>query len=157
MDVIIETPKGSNIKYAWDEKQSKYRAKKLLGRGLTFPYDFGFIPGTLGEDGDPLDVMVISEASAYPGVVVDVRIIGCIRVKQSRDHPLIRNDRYLGIPIFSREYEPIKDIGIFPDYLLQEIISFLRDYVEAGGKKIIIEGLINAEDAMKEIMAQTVS
>lgn len=154
MDVIIETPKGSCIKYLWDEEIQMYRANKLLGEGLVFPYDFGFIPQTLGDDGDPLDVMVISECETFPGIAIDVRIIGCIRVKQSKKEPLVQNDRFLAIPDFSREYASVKDIATLPEPIINKITGFLRNYVEAAGKKIEIEGLVDVNEALELIRLQ---
>ena len=154
MDVIIETPKGSQVKYAWDKKAKTCRAKKLLADGLSFPYDFGFIPDTTGEDGDPLDVMVVSEFSTYPGSVMDVRIIGCIKVKQAAHPPLIQNDRYIAVPSISRDFDSITQLYQLPDFLLQEITGFLRAYIEAEGKKINIEGFLNADESLSRIGAE---
>ncbi len=72
MDIIIETPKGSRQKYSFDKDTKLFRLKKVLAPGLVFPFDFGFIPGTKGEDGDPLDMMVISEYQGFPGCIMDV-------------------------------------------------------------------------------------
>jgi len=149
MDIIVETPKGSTIKYAWDKRVRMYRAKKMLAHGLAFPFDFGFIPDTLGEDGDALDVMVVAEFGTYPGAVMDVRIIGCVRVKQSSQPPLIRNDRFLAVPSMSREFAAVKQLSDLPDGLLEQITGFLREYVEAAGKTIKIEGFLDAGEALK--------
>ena len=151
MEIFIETPKGSRIKYAWDKTSGTCRAKKLLSAGLTFPYDFGFIPGTTGEDGDPLDVFVIAEFSTYPGITIDARIIGCIEVRQSASGRMIRNDRFLAVPGISREFETVKDIGMLPPRFEKEINAFMKAYMEAEGKTIQIEGLINAAAALKKL------
>src|SRR4051812_46579587 len=74
MDIIIETPKGSRQKYTYNKELKLFRLKKVLAPGLVFPFDFGFIPGTKGEDGDPFDVLVLSEYQTFPGCIVDVRI-----------------------------------------------------------------------------------
>jgi len=72
---MIECPKGSNQKFDYDPAEKRFKLNKILPAGLVFPFDFGMIPGTKGEDGDPLDIIVISEGSAFPGCLVDCRII----------------------------------------------------------------------------------
>src|SRR5215510_7258902 len=95
IDVIVETPKGSKYKYKFDVKKNRFKVKKLLPSGLAFPYDFGFIPGTKGDDGDPLDVMIFSEDSFLRGSIVKCKIIGAIKAKQSSDEETVRNDRII--------------------------------------------------------------
>src|ERR1700743_668040 len=96
IDVVIETPKGSVQKYDYDDKTHFFKMSKILPSGMVFPYDFGFIPDTKGEDGDPLDVIVISEFNSFPGVMIKCRVIGGIKAKQSEeDGKMIRNDRFL--------------------------------------------------------------
>src|SRR5689334_3386970 len=92
---IVESPKGSNIKYVYDEKSGEFREKRRLKVGMQFPFDFGFIPGTLAEDGDPVDVMLIAESGTYTGCKINCRIIGGLVVQQKifKTGLLIRNDR----------------------------------------------------------------
>ena len=82
--VIIETPKGSRNKFAFDEKQKVFRLKKVLPVGMAFPYDFGFVPSTRAEDGDPIDVLVLMDEPAFPGCVLDCRVIGIIEGDEGR-------------------------------------------------------------------------
>src|SRR4051794_25027276 len=108
---IIETPKGSAYKYDYDKKLSAIKLKKVLPAGLVFPYDFGFITGTKGEDGDPLDIMVVSEIPTFPGCAMKCRIIGAIKAKQTeRDGETVRNDRFLAVPEVSTTYKAVNDI-----------------------------------------------
>src|SRR6476620_8194389 len=92
IDIIIETPKGCRNKYAYDEKSRAFRLKKILPAGAVFPFDFGFIPDTKGEDGDPLDILVIMDEPAYPGCVVECYIIGALKAQQSEEQESVRND-----------------------------------------------------------------
>jgi inorganic pyrophosphatase len=101
VDVVIETPKGSKYKYKFDEETNRFKANKLLPSGLSFAYDFGFIPGTKGDDGDPLDVMIFSEDSFLPGSVIECEILGAIKAKQSADNKTVRNDRIIVTPKIS--------------------------------------------------------
>src|ERR1044071_9297755 len=95
--VIIETPKGSRNKFRYDAKSKLFMLGGLLPEGMMFPFDFGFIPSTLGADGDPLDILVLMDAPAHVGCLIDVRIIGIINAVQSEDGKTESNDRLLGV------------------------------------------------------------
>src|SRR5205809_751086 len=95
---IIETPKGSRNKFAYDPETGLFKLGGLLPEGMQFPFDFGFVPSTLGEDGDPLDVLVLMDAPAHVGCQVDTRIVGVIAAKQTERGKTTRNDRPLAVP-----------------------------------------------------------
>src|ERR1700743_1350286 len=117
IDVVIETPKGSAQKYDYVPKTPFFKLSKILPSGMVFPYDFGFIPKTKGEDGDPLDVIVISEFNSFPGVIIKCRIIGGIKAEQSTDKDkkkMIRNDRFLAIPKCSNIFQKIEKMADLP-------------------------------------------
>jgi len=80
--VVVETPKGSRNKYAFDPDNRVFELKKVLPAGMAFPYDFGFLPSTKGGDGDPLDVLVLMDEPAFPGCVLKCRVIGVIEGEQ---------------------------------------------------------------------------
>src|SRR5438045_9511643 len=98
VDVVVETPKGSKYKYKFDEEQNRFRVKKILPIGLIFPYDFGFIPGTKGDDGDPLDVLIMSEFSFIQGSMLECKVIGSMKAEQTDKEEMIRNDRIFVYP-----------------------------------------------------------
>jgi inorganic pyrophosphatase len=124
MDIIIETPKGSRQKYTYDKEAKLFRLKKVLAPGLVFPYDFGFIPGTKGEDGDPLDILVISEYHGFPGCLMDVRIIGCFQAIQTTGKKSYRNDRFVGILEQSSVFDSVMTLEDLPDTLIDSIKLF---------------------------------
>src|SRR5216110_2920921 len=97
VQVVIETPRGSRNKYAFDPDQRVFRMKKVLPEGMVFPHDFGFIPSTKAQDGDPLDVLLFMDQSAFPGCVVEARLVGVIEGEQSEDGEKKRNDRLLAV------------------------------------------------------------
>src|SRR5579872_5124757 len=99
LQVIIETPKGSRNKYAFDPKQSVFALKKVLPAGMSFPYDFGFIPSTKAEDGDPTDVLVLMDEPAFPGCLLKCRIVGIIEGEQGKKKGAERNDRIVAIEV----------------------------------------------------------
>jgi len=78
IQVVIETPKGSRNKYAFDPEQKTFQLTKVLPAGMAFPYDFGFVPSTKAEDGDPTDVLVLMDEPAFPGCLLTCRVIGII-------------------------------------------------------------------------------
>jgi inorganic pyrophosphatase len=138
VDVVIETPKGSAQKYDYIPNTPFFKMKKILPSGMVFPYDFGFIPGTKGEDGDPLDVIVISEFNSFPGVIIKCRIIGGIKAEQSEGkngHKMIRNDRYLAIPKCSNIFQNIEKMTDLPKQITDELEEFFVDYNRLEGKK----------------------
>jgi inorganic pyrophosphatase len=155
VDIIIETPKGSREKYKYDEDHRLFRLHKTLHASLSFPYDFGFIPKTKGEDGDPIDVMIISEFQSFPGCVMDCRIIGCIKAEQSADGKMIRNDRFLAVPEPSVIYENVLSIQDLSPTILIEIVSFFTTYMQLEGKEFLLLGNLDALQAtalLKECM-----
>jgi inorganic pyrophosphatase len=83
LQVVIETPKGSRNKYSFDPEQHIFVLKAALPAGMSFPYDFGFVPQTLAQDGDPLDVLVLMDEPAFPGCALLVRLIGVIEGEQT--------------------------------------------------------------------------
>src|SRR5690348_1777047 len=91
--VVIETPKGCRNKYAWDPEMRIFKLKKTLPVGDRFPFDFGFIPSTEGDDGDPLDVLLLLDEPAFAGCLVKARLVGIIEAKQTEEGKSIRNDR----------------------------------------------------------------
>jgi inorganic pyrophosphatase len=78
LNVVVDTPKGSRNKYKFDEQHGQWRLSKVLPQGLSFPYDFGFLPSTRGDDGDPVNVLLLMDEAAFPGCVVPARLIGVL-------------------------------------------------------------------------------
>src|SRR6476620_9497309 len=101
---IIETPKNSRNKFTYDTQTGMFMLKKCLPAGLSFPLDFGFIPSTKADDGDPMDVLVFMEDPVFPGCISDSRVIGVMVAEQKKEGKLIRNDRVLAVGNTSRLY-----------------------------------------------------
>jgi inorganic pyrophosphatase len=96
--VVIDTPRGSRNKYKLDQRLGCFVLSRILPRGMAFPYDFGSVPDTRGEDGDPVDVMVIADEPSFVGCVMTVRLIGVIEARQLQGRKWIRNDRLIAVP-----------------------------------------------------------
>src|SRR5689334_8821768 len=118
---IIETPKGSAEKYSYDAKTKFFKLKKILPAGMVFPFDFGFIPDTKGGDGDPLDVILLSEFHSFPGCAVECRIIGAITAEQTEKKKKMRNDRFLAIPVHATLFKKIGSIEDLPKEIMDEL------------------------------------
>jgi inorganic pyrophosphatase len=128
VQVVIETPKGSRNKYAWDAKQRLFQLKKVLPEGMVFPHDFGFIPSTEGEDGDPIDVLILMDQPAFPGCVIPARLIGIIEGEQTEDGKTERNDRLLAVAESSHTHSDVKSIKDLNEQLVREIEMFFVNY-----------------------------
>src|SRR6516162_2668003 len=118
---IIETPKGCRNKFDYDPDSSPFMLGGLLPEGMMFPFDFGFIPSTLGDDGDPLDILVLMDAPAHVGCLMDVRLIGIINAEQSEEGKTEANDRLMGVAVHSYQHEDISTIDDVSKTLLSQV------------------------------------
>lgn len=145
---MVESPKGFNQKFDYDPKENRFRLSKILPAGLVFPFDFGMIPGTKGEDGDPLDIMVLSESGTFPGCLIDCRIIGAFQVEQTeRDGQTMRNDRFIGVPGVAQLFSEVQTLGDLPEAILNQLEAFFRNYNEQAGKQFKVTGRLSAKAA----------
>ena len=106
--VIVETLRGSRNKYKLDEKTGRMKLSMVMPEGMTFPYDFGFLPNTKFEDGDPLDVLILSDEPTFPACQIDCRIIGVIKAEQKKNGKETRNDRLIAVAAASVLMQPSK-------------------------------------------------
>src|SRR5688500_9337596 len=98
INVVIETPKGSRNKFVYDPENDYFKLKKTLPFGTVFPFDFGFVPGTKGEDEQPIDVVLLMDFPTFPGCVVECRCLGVVLAEQKEKLKTIRNDRIICVP-----------------------------------------------------------
>jgi inorganic pyrophosphatase len=148
LQVIIETPKGCRNKFAFDAKQRIFALKKVLPAGMAFPYDFGFLPQTLAPDGDPIDVLLLMDEPAFPGCVVEARLIGIIEGEQIDRKKRIRNDRLLAIAEANHSYNYVKTFKDLPDQFLRELQDFFVNYHRLEGKEYKLLGCKGAQAAL---------
>jgi inorganic pyrophosphatase len=128
INAIVETPKGSRNKYAYDEQSDIVKLKRALPAGMVFPFDFGFIPSTIAEDGDPMDILVLTDAPTFPGCLVECKVLGIIKVEQEEDGEKVRNDRVIAVQLDSRMYSSANNINDLPEGLIKEIVNFFASY-----------------------------
>jgi inorganic pyrophosphatase len=150
---IIETPKGCRNKFDYDPDSGLFMLAGLLPEGMMFPFDFGFIPSTLGEDGDPLDILVLMDAPAHVGCLIDVRIIGIIEAEQTQGGKVESNDRLLGVAIHSYDHEDLKSIKDISKTLLDQLEEFFISYNKQRGKKFKVTGTAAPKKAIKFLKA----
>jgi len=151
IEIIVETPKGSGFKYKYEPEKKLFRVNKALPVGLVFPYDFGFIPGTKGEDGDPLDVLIFSEFSFSQGSMVECKVIGSMKAEQTEGKEKMRNDRIFVVPDINGLYPVYKSLKDIQKEKLKEIESFFIYYNAMQDKIFKPLGTLNAKQTMSII------
>jgi inorganic pyrophosphatase len=150
---IIETPKGCRNKFDYDPESNLFMLGGLLPEGMMFPFDFGFIPSTLGDDGDPLDILVLMDAPAHVGCLIEVRLIGVISAEQIQDGTKETNDRLLGVAIHSYDHEDLTTIDQISKTLLSQLEEFFVSYNRQRGKKFRVTGTGGPRKAIKALKA----
>jgi inorganic pyrophosphatase len=133
--MVVDTPRGSRNKYKFDVDLGLFKLSRVLPEGMHFPYDFGFIPGTAGDDGDALDVVAITDTPSFVGCLMSVRLIGVIAAKQTEKRNTIRNDRLLAVPITPVNKSTIRRIQDLPAAELGELEHFFASYNEIQGRR----------------------
>jgi inorganic pyrophosphatase len=154
LNVIIETPKGVRNKYKFEPEKGLFELDKALPLGMMFPFDFGFVPSTKGEDGDPLDALVLLEESVFCGCLVPTRLIGVIEAQQIQKGKSFRNDRLIGVFEKQQLYAGVKDLKDLDDDLLEKLEHFFISYNEAQGRKFKPLRRSGAQAAKKLVEAQ---
>jgi inorganic pyrophosphatase len=150
LNVIIETPKGSRNKFNYDEEFRLFKLGGVLPAGAVFPFDFGFLPETVGGDGDPLDVLVLMEESAFAGCLVRSRLIGVIEAEQTEeDGETTRNDRLIAVAANSRSHRDLRSLEDLNANMVEEIEHFFVSYNEIKGKRFRPLGRFGPERAEK--------
>ena len=133
--MVVETPKGCRNKYSYDIETGCFELGFELPEGMLFPFDFGFVPSTLADDGDPLDVLILLDAPAMPGCIVRARLIGVIEARQKESgRKWIRNDRLVAIATHARAHQDVDTIETLKPHVLQDIKAFFVDYNKLRGR-----------------------
>jgi inorganic pyrophosphatase len=135
LDVLIETPRGSATKLKYDPTVQRFRVDRVLPEGMVFPFNFGFVPGTIGEDGDPLDVLLLMDAPVPTGCVIAARLVGVIEAEQrEKDGRTVRNDRLLAVPTIPQRRHAVFDLRDIDPGVLTEVEAFFEQYDRLDGK-----------------------
>src|SRR5438270_1036223 len=146
---IIETPKGRRSKFKYEHDSGLFSLSNLLPQGFSFPFDFGFIPSTLAEDGDALDVIVLMDEPAHVGCLLQVRLVGVVEIVQTENGKESKNDRVIAVAVRSFDYADVKSISELQSSLVEQIKEFLGLYNKNSGKQDEVKGVKGPERAME--------
>jgi inorganic pyrophosphatase len=149
--VVIETPRGTRHKYALNEELGIIEWSRTLPAGMTWPCDFGFIPQTHADDGDPIDVALLIEEGTFAGCLVQARLVGMIGFVKNGEE----NNRLLAVPVTKKgagsHWTEVRDIDDLSRRTIEEVQAFLRQYNEFEGAKIELTGIQNRDAALEAV------
>jgi inorganic pyrophosphatase len=148
---VVETPRGSRAKLEYDPKLRAFTLSKPLMAGLTYPYDWGFIPSTKAPDGDPLDVLIIHDAATYPGLILKCVPIGVLELLQEKKEKKERNDRLFVVPDRSPFEGDLRDIRKLPPRAVKELEEFFKATNALEAKQLDFKGWRGPAQAVKII------
>jgi inorganic pyrophosphatase len=146
VNVFVEIPKDSQNKYEYDEDLGIIVLDRTLHSSVHYPTDYGFVPGTRGADGEPLDAMVMVDESTFPGCLVEARMIGMLTIQSSSGRP---EQKLLGVPVREPRFAEHEDISDVPGHLLREIEHFFEVFKDLEGSDIGVVGWEGAQEAQE--------
>jgi inorganic pyrophosphatase len=146
---IIETPKGRRNKFKYDEESGLFTLSRVLPQGFVFPFEFGFIPSTAAQDGDPLDVIVLMDEPAHVGCILQIRLIGVINLVQREKGKKTENDRLVGVSLRSFDYDAVREMSQLQQSRLKQITDFLNLYNKDSEKSDTVMGVEGPERAVE--------
>ncbi|MDX1611278.1 MAG: inorganic diphosphatase [Candidatus Thermoplasmatota archaeon] len=149
LEVVVEIPKGSRNKYEYDHVTDRIVFDRMLFSAVHYPTDYGFMPGTLAEDGDPLDALVLVYEPTFPGCVIEARPVGLFRMADEKGP----DEKVLCVPLTDPQWNHIEGLADVPPHLLKEIEHFFAVYKDLEGKEVDVQGWEGREAAVKTVAA----
>ena len=153
INMIVETPRGTRNKFAYKEEYGVMELRRVLRGGMVWPCDFGFVPQTLAEDGDAIDVALLIDEPCFPGCLVRARVLGSLGLKKNGD----QNDRLIACPISlpgsASTWDEIRVLSDLSPRLLSELEGFLKDYQTFEGNEIELSGFNDEGVALQSVRA----
>jgi inorganic pyrophosphatase len=146
--VVIEVPRGSANKYEYDKELGVIKLDRVLYAAMQYPGDYGFIPSTLGGDGDPLDALILSTHPFLPGVLVECRVLGMLEMSDDKG----RDEKILAVPADDPRWDDLQALEDVRSHRLAEIEHFFLEYKTLEGKTVNSEGWRSSEEAFKCIL-----
>jgi inorganic pyrophosphatase len=144
---IIEIPKGSKNKYELDKETGLLRLDRALYSAVYYPADYGFIPRTYCDDGDPLDVLVLAQEPVYPLTIVEARAIGVMRMRDEKGV----DDKIVAVSVHDPAYAEYSDKAQLPSHVLRQVRRFFEDYKTLEHKQVVVEDLLGPPEAVASI------
>lgn len=149
INVVVETTRGRRNKFKFDEKLQVFRLSSVLPAGSNFPYDFGYIPGTLGEDGDPIDVLLLLDEPAFAGCLVKARLVGVLECEQEENGVTTRNDRFIAVAEEAHDYGNVTSLRTLNANLMKELVQFFDSSQAAKGRTFKLLGCRGPKRAIR--------
>ncbi|NPV70178.1 MAG: inorganic diphosphatase [Firmicutes bacterium] len=147
VDVVVEIPKFSVNKYEYDESRRMFVLDRVLYSSVHYPTDYGYIPGTLAEDGDPIDIMVVLAVPTFPGCLVRARVVGALLMEDEKG----RDVKIISVAVRDPRNDELRELGHLGSHVRREIEDFFATYKSLEGKVTRVEGWRDREFAEKEI------
>jgi len=151
--VVVETPRGCRNKYKFNPQTRRMKLSKVMPEGMMFPYDFGFFPDTKGEDGDPLDVLILNDDGTFPGCEIECRLIGVLKAEQTEQGQQKRNDRLIAVATASVLYGSIEELSDLEPAVLKQVEEFFVNYQKVRDIKFEIVKREGSHSASKLVSA----
>ncbi len=148
INVVVETPRGARTKFKYDPQLQAFRMSRPLTLGLRYPFDWGFVPSSCAEDGDPLDALVLHDGESYPGIVIPCRPVGVLEVTQREEGRKFRNDRVLFVPMAAPRQRNMRDVLSLSKPMKEELEGFFQAAIAGTDKALTFEGWRGAKAAM---------
>ncbi len=145
--VIVEIPKGSTNKYELDKETGLLKLDRVLYSAVHYPADYGFIPRTYCDDGDPLDVLVLGQEPVYPLTIVQARAVGVMRMRDEKGI----DDKIVAVSVRDPWFADYHDKGQLPPHVLRQVRRFFEDYKVLEHKQVVVEDLLGPEEAVQII------
>ncbi len=145
--VVIEIPKGSKNKYELDKRTGLLRLDRVLYSAVHYPADYGFLPRSYCDDGDPLDVLVLAQESVYPLTIVSARAVGAMRMRDEKG----TDDKIIAVSVCDPSFSDYTDSSQFPPHLFREMRRFFEDYKALENKKTVVDDLVGPAGALRII------
>ena len=145
--VIIEIPKGSSNKYELDKETGLLRLDRVLYSAVHYPADYGFIPRTYCDDGDPLDALVLSQEPVHPLTIVEARAIGVMRMRDEKGI----DDKIVAVSVRDPAFADFTDKSQLPSHVLRQVRQFFEEYKALEHKQVVVEDMLGPQDAIRII------
>lgn len=144
VDAIIEIPTGSSNKYEYDHEKDVIKLDRCLYSPMFYPADYGFVPETLSEDGDPIDILVLMKNPTFPGCLIEARIVGMFEMADDKG----KDEKLIAVPIHDPRYDEVFSLGDLSSHTEREFEHFFKEYKTLEDKEVLIGGWYNVKDAI---------
>ncbi len=146
--VVVEVPKGSRNKYELDRASGRIKLDRVLFSAVHYPADYGYVEGTLAEDGDEVDILVLIDEPTFPGCLIEAKPIGMLRMRDEKG----TDNKVLAVPVNDPRWSPFQDVSDLPPHLPVEIENFFLTYKKLETKEVYSEGWRGAEQAREYLL-----